>query len=180
MLRWKRFSPSANGIGIAALVLAPVACSLGDFDSLGAGVDQNIGGSAGRAGSAGASGGGGSGSAGTSGSGGSGGDGGTAGAGGTGEPTNLIPNGNFDRGSSNWTAIGNCRTQIVPDEGRSGTSCLLTTDRNMAVWEGPSLNLRTITSPGETYSITVWVRAQADGSDAGAVSYAVGLTQKSV
>jgi hypothetical protein len=156
------------------LALASAACSLGDFDSLGAGPDQNVGGRAGAAGSGGSAGDGGSG-----GSAGSAGDAGSAGVGGSsGEPTNLIPNPGFE-GASSWSCIGNCSAAPVADNPRSGTRCLLTTNRTMS-WEGPSLNLMGKVSPAESYLISVWVRSQpSDDPDAGTPeSYPVKLTHK--
>jgi hypothetical protein len=175
----KRFCSIAGWASLSALVLAPVACSLGDFDSLGAGsVDQNVGGSAndsgGRAGSSGT---GGTGDAGSGGSASS--SGGSAGVPpGTG---NLIPNGNFDDGSSSWTCVGNCSAELSDVDPRSGTHCLLTTRRTQ-VWEGPSLNLIDKLTPGETYRISLWVRAEpSDDPDAGVPdSFSIGLTQKRV
>jgi hypothetical protein len=178
MPEWKRFSSSAGRFGVAALVLAPVACSLGDFDSLGAGVDQNIGDGAGSGGSAGSAG---SGAGGTSGSGGTS-DGGSAGAGGSsGSTGNLIPNGDFDRGATSWACVGNCATALSEGNPRSGTHCLLTTNRTQ-VWEGPSLSLIGKVTPGETYRISLWVRSEPSGEPDGGLpdSFSIGLTQKRV
>ena len=182
MRQWKRFSSSLRLSCAAALVLAPVACSLGDFDSLGAGVDQNIGGSAGTGGSAGAAGSGG-GSAGTAGSGGTG-DAGSAGSGGSagGQNTSdIITNGDFDGGSSSWSCVGNCVTELSESNPRSGTRCLLTTNRTQ-VWEGPSFNLVGRVTPGATYHLSLWVRSEpGDDPDAGiSDSYSIGITQKRV
>lgn len=156
------------------LALAPTACSLGDFDSLGAGPDQNIGGRAGSGGSAGSAGDGGSG-----GSSGSAGDAGSAGVGGSsGEGGNLIPNGGFE-GATSWACIGNCSATLVADNPHSGERCLLATNRTMS-WEGPSFNLLGKVNPAEIYLLSVWVRSQpSDDPDAGgADSYPVKLTHK--
>jgi hypothetical protein len=180
MPQWKRFSSSSSCICKAALVLAPVACSLGDFDSLGAGPDQNVGGggAAGNAGNAGSAG-----SGGTSG-GGSAGDAGAAGVGGsagTDATGNLVPNGNFDEGIPSWSCVGNCATALSDSNPRSGTYCLLTTNRTQ-VWEGPSLSLIGKVTPGETYRVSLWVRSEPnDDPDAGgADSYSIGITQKRI
>lgn len=170
---WKRSSSLKGLVGGFAVVTAAVACSLGDFDSLGAGPDQNVGGSAGAGGSSGGNGG----TAGDGGTGGSG-DAGTAGVGGSGGPSgeNLIDNGDFESGASAWTPIGACSSNVVQDDRPrpDSTKCLLTTNRT-EVWNGPSLNLLGRTEPGHRYRISVWVRAE-DIPDGG--SMPIGITQK--
>lgn len=170
-------------MGVCALALAPVACSLGDFDSLGAGRDENVGGNGGRAGSAGAAGT--AGSAGTAGTGGSAGNAGSGGSGGSaGGPSNenLINNGDFESAVSQWTPIGGCMTTIIEDETPrpTGTRCLLTTNR-LESWMGPSLNLLGIVPAGANFRVTLWLRnVLNESSDAGLDDYPVNITQKIV
>lgn len=180
MPRWNRFPSVGGWTSLCAIALALVACSLGDFDSLGAGdPDQNVGGSSGSAGRGGSGG-----TAGTGGSGGDAGDGGTGGSGGSEEPVNLIENSNFDSGSSQWTCIGNCITSLVEDNPRSAPRCLFTTNRTQS-WEGPSLNLMSRLTAGASYRISLWVRTEpstvATGDGGVTVveeSYSMGITQK--
>jgi hypothetical protein len=183
MSRWTRLAELTGRAGVCALCLAPAACSLGDFDSLGAGLDENVGG-AGAGGSAGSSGGtaGAGGSGGNAGSGNAGGgDAGSGGAGGSaGAPDgNLIPDGDFDSGSSSWTCFGMCTTLLSEDDPRSGTRCLLTSNRTQ-VWEGPSLNLIGKVTAGETYRLSVWVRAELDDDPDASLpdTFSIGITQK--
>ncbi|HTV19698.1 MAG TPA: carbohydrate binding domain-containing protein [Polyangiaceae bacterium] len=168
--------------GACALVTGVIACSLGDFDSLGAGPDQNVGGSGGRGGS-----GGDGGTAGDGGTGGSGdaGTGGTGGSSGAPQTGNLITNGDFDTGTSTtWACVGNCLTSLSEEDPHSGTRCLLTTNRDQ-VWNGPSYNLMGKVTPGQTYRVSIWVRSEpgeplADGGVDPSIpdSFTIGITQK--
>ncbi len=152
-----------------AVFASGTACSLGDYDSLGAAYTEDgapdataNGGSGGGGGSAG-------GSAGESGS--AGGAGGMSGAGvGGGETGNLLTNGNFDTGPTLWAPVGNCSTELSTSNARSFDSCLLTSNRTQA-WEGPGYPLVGLLTPGSTYRVNVWVRAEAG-------SYSMNLTYK--
>lgn len=167
MAPWIRFSSLIGWTGVCALALLPSACSLGDFDSLGAGgLDQNVGGSGGRAGSGGTAG-----TAGTAGSGGtsgSGGDGGSGGSGGSNEPVgvNLIDNPGFETGASQWMPIGPCLVTMIddPTPRPDSTKCLRTTNRT-DTWNGPMLNLLGRVTPGNRYSLTVWARTDAGDAE---------------
>jgi hypothetical protein len=176
MFEWKRFYPGTAQLraGVTrvslALVASTTACSLGDYDSLGAAYTA----AGGDAPDAAANGEGGSG--GEGGEGGSSGQGGTvdgaggmsgAGGGGTG---NLLTNGNFDTGPTLWAPVGNCSTALSTTNARSADSCLLTTNRTQ-LWEGPGYPLNGVLTAGDTYRVAVWVRAEAG-------SYSMNLTYK--
>ena len=174
---WNRSSSLNAWAGGCALAVVATACSLGDFDSLGAGPDQNIGGSGGSGGSAGSAGTAGNGG---SGGGGSGGDSGSAGVGGSGTPAgvNIIEDPGFEAGTSEWTPLGGCSSVVIedPTPRPDSTRCLLTTNRTLN-WMGPSFNLAGKTDGGRRYRVSVWVRMDG-GGDAGPGTHPVGITQK--
>jgi hypothetical protein len=165
---WKRYQNGAPQrlpwLIVSAAVVAG-GCSLQDYDPLLSGVGGGAGGLGGASGSAGTSGG-------TA--------GGGSGSGGTasepevdaGPPPNVIANGSFDDGPSLWAPVGNCVTQIVTDNPRSGENCLLTNNRTMD-WEGPGYTLIARVEAGLSYQARVWVRTAPD-----ATPYTLKLTYK--
>jgi hypothetical protein len=77
-------------------------------------------------------------------------------------PRNLIVNPSFDEGSSRWTAVGSCSVTLSPDSPRSGSACLLVSNRS-ETWQGPGYNLVGVAAPATTYTAKVWART-AQGS----------------
>ncbi len=160
---WKR-SPKFRRQCLYGLVAAAgaSACSLQDYDALTSGVGgaSALGGASGSGGASGGT---------------SGGNAGTAGVSAepdAGPPLNVFANASFDDGPSLWAPVGNCVTQLVTENPRSASNCLMTSNRTMD-WEGPGYALMGRIEPGLTYEARVWARADAAGAE-----YTLKLTYK--
>jgi hypothetical protein len=173
-------SRSMGGRGAALFCVSACVthCSLSDFDSLSADLDADqLHNGDFPAGAAGGSSGGDAGTGPNVGGGGAGGDGGSSGEGNggsagddtpdggsadepeAGAPQNLFLDPTFEEGSPRWTPVGACNLALSTDNPRSGSHCLLTTNRLAATWEGPGYDLLGLLEQSTTYTATAWVRA---------------------
>lgn len=86
--------------------------------------------------------------------------GGSAGAAGRGEPPapgNLIVNPGFEEVSSRWVAVGGCFLGLSSESPRTGSSCLLISNR-AETWQGPGYDLTTVLTRNASYRVTIWAR----------------------
>jgi hypothetical protein len=161
----------ARGAAAVGCALCLSRCSLADFDGLSSGLEpvdtldnSTLLGAAGAAGLA------------TDPSGGMASDAGESGASGDGGstavstgPRNLIVNPSFDGGASRWAAVGSCSVTLSTDSPRSGSACLLVSNRTES-WQGPGYNLVGVAAPATSYTAKVWART-AQGSATMTLTY---------
>lgn len=75
--------------------------------------------------------------------------------------TNLIANGDFEKGNVNgWIKNGNPTLTATKEAAASGSYSMKVTDRQ-DTYEGPAYDLKNVLVPGETYNISVKVKAVA-------------------
>lgn len=87
-------------------------------------------------------------------------------------PTELVSNGDFENGTTGWTATGGgiaAETNVV----RSGTGAIRSFNRT-ATWNGPQQNILGRLVPGQTYRLTAWVRT--DSATASSVKATIAYT----
>lgn len=77
------------------------------------------------------------------------------------DPYNLILGASFENGPGDWVALGGATLQVTTEKSRSGEKSLATVGRTQN-WEGPSLEMIDILTPGESYIASGWVRMKAD------------------
>jgi Carbohydrate binding domain len=173
-----------RGAALLGVTVCLSRCSLSDFDGLSAGLaadrlnngglpggaagasssepdasaNQNTGGAGAGGGGAGGNGGSGQTNAGSAGS-----PPQTGGAGnepdaGVSSPQNLIEDPGFEGNAPRWIAVGNVALSLTTDNPRGGSSCLRTTNRAQATWEGPGYDLLGLVENVTTYDAAVWVR----------------------
>lgn len=83
--------------------------------------------------------------------------------------TNLITNPGFEESPSRWAAVGGCSLGLSSDSPRTGSSCLLVSNR-AETWQGPGYDLTTVLTRNATYRATVWARV-TDGSQTMQLTY---------
>jgi len=89
--------------------------------------------------------------------------GGSAGVAGSAEPpapTNLIINPGFEEVTSRWIAVGGCRLGVSSESPRTGSSCLLISNR-AETWQGPGYDLTAALTRNASYRVTIWARVAA-------------------
>jgi len=87
-------------------------------------------------------------------------------------PTELIANGDFENGATDWTAFGGgvaAESSVV----RSGSGAIRSFNRT-ATWNGPQQNILGRLVPGQTYRLTAWVRT--DSATASSVKATIAYT----
>lgn len=76
---------------------------------------------------------------------------------------NMIKNGSFEKGTDNWTGFEKANIAVSKAEAQDGTQSIVTTGRT-ACAQGPSQDLSNRLTPGNTYTITAYVK-YTDGVD---------------
>jgi autotransporter-associated beta strand protein len=87
-------------------------------------------------------------------------------------PTELVSNGDFENGTTGWTATGGgiaAESNVV----RSGTGAIRSFNRT-ATWNGPQQNILGRLVPGQTYRLAAWVRT--DSATASSVKATIAYT----
>lgn len=77
------------------------------------------------------------------------------------DPYNLILGASFENGPGDWVVLGNATLKVTTDKSRSGEKSMATVGRTHD-WEGPSLEMLDILTPGESYIASAWVRPKSD------------------
>jgi lysophospholipase L1-like esterase len=85
--------------------------------------------------------------------------------------SNLLTNGNIESGTSGWSAFGAGSIAVNTSVVHGGTSSLLRSGRT-ASWNGPSEDVTSRLTNGQSYTASVWMRTQS-GAPTGKVTLAV-------
>ena len=84
-------------------------------------------------------------------------------------PSNLILNPGFEDTPSRWAAVGACSLGLSSESPRTGSSCLLISNR-AETWQGPGYDLTSALTRNASYRATVWARVP-EGSQTMQLTY---------
>lgn len=73
------------------------------------------------------------------------------------DPTNLLSNPGFERGTGGWVGLTDCDLEISADKPHGGSACLWVKNRNNE-YAGPRQDVADHITAGTTYETEVWVR----------------------
>lgn len=81
------------------------------------------------------------------------------------EDDNIVKNGSFEKGDTNWTGFEGCKIKIVDDANgaQDGSKYIAAIDRT-ACAQGPSQDVSNKLSPGSTYVVSAWVKYTAENA----------------